>query len=78
MKGKYTSVQDFSTDSRGNKGQQVAEGTIVMRRFDAGRENIYLIPKQGKTFAVARNKISVKGRTAVGAALTNRAVLTIL
>lgn len=78
MKGKYTSVQDFSTDNRGNKGQQVAEGTIVMRRFDAGRENIYLIPKTGKTFTVARNKISVKGRTAVGAALTNRSILTIL
>ena len=78
MKGKYTSVQDFSTDSRGNKGQQVAEETIIMRRFDAGRENIYLVPKQGKTFAVARNKISVKGRTAVGAALTNRSILTIL
>lgn len=78
MKGKYTSVQDFSTDSRGNKGQQVAEGTIVMRRFDNGRDNIYLVPKQGKPFAVARNKISVKGRTAVGAVLTNRSVTTIL
>ena len=78
FKGKYTSVQDFSTDSRGNKGQSITEGTIVMRRFDNGRENIYLIPKTGKGFTVNRSKISIKGRTAIGAALTARAVVKIL
>ena len=78
MKGKYTSVQDFSTDNRGNKGQTIAENTIVMRRFDAGRENIYLVPKSGKVITIARNKISVKGRTAIGAALTSRTVQTII
>jgi len=78
MKGKYTSVKDFSVDNRGNKGQMITENTICMRRFDSGRENIYLIPKQGKTFTVNRNKISIKGRTATGAALTSRAVTTIL
>lgn len=78
MKGKYTSVKDFSVDNRGNKGQMITENTICMRRFDSGRENIYLIPKQGKTFTVNRNKISIKGRTATGAALTSRNVTTIL
>ena len=73
-KGKYTSVQDFSVDKRGNKGQTVAENTVVMRRFDSGRENIYIIPKTGKGSAVSRNKISIKGRTAIGAALTARAI----
>lgn len=77
-KGKYTSVQDFSVDSRGNKGQMITEDTICMRRFDSGRENIYLVPKQGKPFTVARNKITVKGRTAVGAVLTSRAVSRII
>ena len=77
-KGKYTSVKDFSVDSRGNKGQLITENTICMRRFDSGRENIYLVPKQGKPFTVARNKITVKGRTAVGAALTSRAVSRII
>jgi len=77
-KGKYTSVQDFSVDSRGNKGQMITEDTICMRRFDSGRENIYLVPKQGKPFTVARNKLTVKGRTAVGAALTSRTVLRII
>ena len=73
-KGKYTSVQDFSVDKRGNKGQTVAENTVVMRRFDSGRENIYIIPKTGKGSAVSRSKISIKGRTAIGAALTARAI----
>jgi len=77
-KGKYTSVKDFSVDNRGNKGQLVTEGTVCMRRFDSGRENIYLVPKQGKLFTVARNKITVKGRTAMGAVLTSRAVSRII
>lgn len=78
MKGKYTSVQDFSVDNRGNKGQMVTEGTQFMRRFDSGRENIYLVSKQGKIFTVARNKVTIKGRTAIGASLTNRAVESVL
>lgn len=78
LKGKYTSVQDFSTDSRGNKGQTIIENTITMRRFDKEREAIYILPKQGKPFSVARNKLTVKGRTAIGAALTSRAVISIL
>jgi len=78
LKGKYTSVQDFSTDSRGNKGQQIAENTICMRRFDKERESIYLMPKTGSGFGVAKTKITVKGRTAIGASLTSRAVQRIL
>lgn len=78
MKGKYTSVQDFSVDNRGNKGQMVTEGTQFMRRFDSGRENIYLVSKQGKIFTVARNKITIKGRTAIGASLTNRTIELVL
>lgn len=77
-KGKYTPAKDFSVDSRGNKGQLITADTICMRRFDSGRECIYLLPKQGKPFTVPRNKISVKGRTAVGAALTSRTVSRII
>lgn len=77
-KGKLTPVKDFSIDSRGNKGQMVAENTIVMRKFDNARDSIYVIPKQGKAIAVARDKVSIKSRTAIGAAITNRAVQRII
>ena len=77
-KGKLTAAKDFSTDSRGNKGQMIVANTIVMKRFDAGRELIYIIPKTGKVQTVNRDKISVKGRTAVGASITSRAVNQII
>lgn len=78
LKGKYTSVQDFSVDNRGNKGQKIVENTMTMRRFDANREQIYLVPKTGKVFIVPRTKLSIKGRTAIGASLTSRPVARIL
>ena len=74
-KGKFTAVKDFTADSRGNKGQLVPENTKYMRLFDENRENIYLIPKQGNAVTLARNKLSVKGRTAIGASMTSRAVI---
>ena len=77
-KGKFTAVKDFTTDSRGNKGQLVPENTKYMRLFDENRENIYLIPKQGNAVTLARNKLSVKGRTAIGASMTSRAVIGII
>lgn len=77
-KGKFTAVKDFTVDSRGNKGQLVPENTKYMRLFDENRENIYLIPKQGNAVTLARNKLSVKGRTAIGASMTSRAVIGII
>lgn len=77
-KGKFTAVKDFNADSRGNKGQLVPENTKYMRLFDENRENIYLIPKQGNAVTLARNKLSVKGRTAIGASMTSRAVIGII
>ena len=77
-KGKFTAVKDFTADSRGNKGQLVPENTKYMRLFDENRENIYLIPKQGNAVTLARNKLSVKGRTAIGASVTSRAVIGII
>lgn len=73
-KGKLTPVKDFSVDSRGNKGQTISEGVLTMHKFDKARENIYIIPKQGKPLTISREKVSVKGRTAIGAALTARAI----
>ena len=78
LKGKFTSVKDFNLDSRGNKGQQLPEDTIFVRKFDDARTDIYVVPKIGKSLVIPRNKISIKSRTAVGASLTNRAVKTIL
>ena len=77
-KGKYTAVKDFSVDNRGNKGQLVAEGTVIMRNFPAGRDSIYVIPKTGRTQLINRDKISIKGRTAIGASVTTRAVNQII
>lgn len=77
-KGKLTPAKDFSVDSRGNKGQMIAESTVIMRRFDSERDAIYVIPKQGKAIAVSRDKVSIKSRTAIGAAVTTRAVSRII
>lgn len=78
LKGKYTPVKDFSIDSRGNKGQTIGDDTICVRRIESARENIYLIPKQGKPFTLARNKLSIKSRTATGAALSTRNIVRII
>ena len=77
-KGKFTSVKDFGVDSRGNKGQLVPENTKYMRFFDNNRESIYIIPKQGNTVVLPRTKLSVKGRTAVGANITTRAIINVI
>ena len=74
MKGKLTAAKDFSVDNRGNKGQTIAENTVTMLRLDPTREQLYMIPKLGKMFTVARSKVSLKGRTAQGVSLTTRAV----
>ena len=77
-KGKFTAVKDFGVDSRGNKGQLVPENTKYMRYFDENRESIYIIPKQGNVILLPRTKLSVKGRTAVGANMTTRVVVGII
>ena len=77
-KGKFTSVKDFSVDSRGNKGQLLADDTKFMRGFSAGREDIYIIMKQGAPLTVSRSKLSIKSRTAVGASVTNRQMVNII
>lgn len=77
-KGKLTSVNDFTVDSRGNKGQLVAENTMWFRYFEQGRESFYIQPKQGKIFAVSKDKVSLKSRTAVGANISNRNIVNII
>jgi DNA gyrase/topoisomerase IV subunit A len=78
LKGKYTPVKDFSIDNRGNKGQTICDNTIFMRRIDPSRENLYVIPKTGKPFVVARNKLSIKSRTAAGALVSTRNITMIV
>lgn len=77
-KGKFTLVKDFSVDSRGNKGQGITENTAYFSKFDSNRENIYVIPKQGKPLVVPRNKLSIKNKNAIGASLTTRNVTNIV
>jgi len=74
-KGKFTSVKDFSVDSRGNKGQTVTENTTSITSFENGRTNVYVIPKMGKTALVDSKKLSIKGKTASGASLSNKVVV---
>ena len=74
-KGKFTSVKDFSVDNRGNKGQTVAENTTSITAFENGRTNIYVIPKMGKVVLVDSKKLSIKGKTAGGASLSNKVVV---
>lgn len=77
-KGKLTPIKDFSIDSRGNKGQLVAENTQWMRLFDSGREYIYVIPNTGKGLILNRTKVSIKSRTASGATLTTKKIKKII
>lgn len=78
-KGKFTSIQDFSIDSRGNKGQSLVEGVKWFIKFDSdGRDTFYVVPKQGKTIAVNSNKLSIKGKSAAGALITSRAIINIV
>ena len=77
-KAKLTPVKDFSVDSRGNKGQTLADDTIIVKFFDNSRESIYAIPKVGKTMVINRNKVSIKSRTAVGANISARALIDLV
>lgn len=74
-KGKYTPIKDLNVDSRGNKGQSLAEGTEIVRFMDSVRENIYLMPKMGKIIVVPASKLSVKSKSAMGATITNRVIV---
>lgn len=77
-KGKLVQVADFSEDSRGNKGQTITENTAYFRIFESGRTCFYAIPKIGKPFAIEINKVSVKGKTAIGANITTRTLTKIV
>ena len=78
-KGKFVAAADFNVDKRGNKGQSIAEGTIVFKPFIDGREVFYGIPKNGKvSIAIPKSKISLKSKTAIGAAISNRVLTNII
>ena len=77
-KGKFTMAKDFGADSRGNKGQALPEGTVYMKTFDDGRESVYLVPKTGNVISLARTKLSLKGRTAIGASVSTRVIVNIV
>ena len=77
-KGKFTAVKDFSTDSRGNKGQMIVENIKFMRRFDDIRTEFYAVPQQGKVLTINKNKISLKGKSAIGATINSKAIRKII
>ena len=78
-KGKYTAVKDFTDDKRGNKGQSITENTVVFKIFTDGRSNFFAQPKMGvKLITIPKTKISLKGKTAAGASITNRAIINVI
>ena len=77
-KGKFTAVKDFSVDSRGNKGQMIVENIKFMRRFDDIRTEFYAVPQQGKVLTINKNKISLKGKSAIGATISSKAIRKII
>ncbi len=77
-KAKLTPVSDFSNDSRGNKGQNVAEKTIYIKRFDDSRAYFFIVPKVGKISSVSRDKISIKSRTAIGANISTKNIVRVV
>lgn len=77
-KGKFTAVKDFSTDSRGNKGQMIVENIKFMRRFDDIRTEFYAVPQQGKVLTINKNKISLKGKSAIGATISSKDIRKII
>ena len=78
-KGKFTSVKDFNVDTRGNKGQSIAEGTIFVKPFENTRNNIYLIPKTpAKPIVITKDKLSIKGKMAAGASIGSRSLVDLI
>lgn len=77
-KGKFTAVKDFSVDNRGNKGQSVAENTSLIKLFEQGRNQIYVVPKMGKVGIVDSNKLSIKSKTASGASLSTKILVKVV
>lgn len=78
VKGKLCAVSELSVSKRGSQGMAVPEGTCGIRDFPDNCENIYItynIGTLGST--VARTKVSLKGRTAIGAAISNRSASVI-
>lgn len=77
---KFTSVREFSMDSRGNKGQLLHEGTKDIKLFSNGREDVYIILKQAnaKPLLINKSKLSIKSRTASGASVTTKPIQKII
>lgn len=70
-KGKLTPVSGFSIDSRGGKGQMVAEGTVFMRSA-AARENFYLVAENSKVTILPSARLTTKSRTSMGANISTK------
>lgn len=78
-KGKFTPVSDFSTNSRGNKGQAVPESTIFIRTFAEGRNSFYIQGTTGRyMIEITKDKITTKGRSAIGASISKRQIVKIV
>ena len=75
-KGKITSVKDFTNESRGSKGQSVAENTrfIVLA---TGREEFYLVSKN-KVTPLKADKVSLKGKDSIGAIISQKEIERII
>ena len=58
--------------------KMIVENIKFMRRFDDIRTEFYAVPQQGKVLTINKNKISLKGKSAIGATISSKAIRKII
>lgn len=75
MKGHLINAKDFSVDSKGNKGQTITENTAFLIKVND--RGIIAKFRSGKPQIIPNSKLSLKGKTAIGASVATKIVTNI-
>lgn len=75
MKGHLINAKDFSIDSKGNKGQTITENTAFLIKVND--RGIIAKFRSGKPQIIPNSKLSLKGKTAIGASVATKIVTNI-
>lgn len=73
---KKTSVKDFEDNSRTSKGQKINNGVIFMTAV-RDRDQ-FILKTKNKNQWISINKLALKSKSAVGASITTKQILTII
>lgn len=74
-KAKYAAATEFSIGTKGNKGITTNEGIVRAFTMLDSRSELYLTFEKGSTIAaIDASKPSLKGKTALGAKISNRLI----